>query len=105
MLQTTVSKKTNRRNRNQEKNKRSQKEKEKSRKNNPQPTKQRSHLRNEFEFPSKRFLGENSNKGLSGQDLRSNFHPIYQVKLSVVNALKVRRNSLQSSNTVFRRWI
>src|SRR5438093_4566747 len=83
MLQTTVSKKTNRRNRSQEKNKRSQKEKEKSRKNIPQPTKQRIHLRNEFEFPSKRFLGEYSNKGISAQDLRSNIDPIYQMPWNV----------------------
>src|SRR5216684_298129 len=81
-LKTTVSKKMNRRNRSQEKNKRSRSQKagkQKSRKNSPLPTNQRTHLRNESEFSSKRFLGENSDKGVSGQYLRPNIHPIYQL--------------------------
>src|SRR5256885_14817661 len=80
-LKTTVSKKMNRRNRSQEKNKRSLSQKagkQKSRKNSSLPTKQRTHLRNESEFSSKRFLGEYSDKGISGQYLRPNIHPIYQ---------------------------
>src|SRR6266568_4520640 len=40
-------------------------------------------LRNESEFSSKRFLGENSDKGISGQYLRPNFHPIYQMSQTV----------------------
>src|SRR6266536_3454814 len=71
----------NRRNRSQEKNKRSLSQKagkQKSRKNSSLPTKQRTHLRNESEFSSKRFLGEYSDKGTSGQYLRPNIHPIYQ---------------------------
>src|SRR4051812_10760385 len=70
----------NRRNRSQEKNKRSRSqkaEKQKSWKNSLLPTNQRTHLRNESEFSSKRFLGEYSDKGVSGQYLRPNIHPIY----------------------------
>src|SRR6266568_1515098 len=77
MPKTTVSKK---RNRSQEKNKRSRNpkaRKQRSRKNSPLPTNQKIHLRNEFEFSSKRFLGEYSDKRISGQDLRPNIHPIY----------------------------
>src|SRR5438270_10388832 len=80
-LKTTVSKKMNRRNRSQEKNKRSRSKKagkQKSRKNSPLPTNQRTPLRNESEFSPKRFLAENSDKGVSGQYLRPNIHPIYQ---------------------------
>ncbi len=79
---TTVSKKTNRRNRSQEKNKRSRSQKvgkQKSWKNSPLPTNQRTHLRNESEFSPKKRLGENSDKGISGQYLRPNFHPIYHM--------------------------
>src|SRR5436305_6903028 len=83
-LKTTVSKKMNRRNRSQEKNKRSRSKKagkQKSRKNSPLPRNQRTHLRNESEFSPKKRLGENSDKGVSGQYLRPNIHPIYQVAL------------------------
>lgn len=38
---------------------------------------QKTHLRNDAEFSSKRFLGENSDKGISAQYLRPNFHLIY----------------------------
>src|SRR6266852_2571804 len=79
-LKTTVSKKMNRRNRSQEKNKRSRSQKagkQKSRKNSPLLTNQRTHLRNESEFSPKRFLDENSDKGVSAQYLRPNIHPIY----------------------------
>ena len=71
----------NRRNRCQEKNKRSRSQKagkQKSRKNSPLPTNQRTHLRNESEYSPKRFLAEYSDKGVSGQYLRPNIHPIYQ---------------------------
>ena len=33
------------------------------------------------ELSAKHFLGENSDKGVSGQYLRPNIHPIYQVAL------------------------
>ncbi len=35
-------------------------------------------LRNEVELSPKRFLAESSTKGLSAQDLRPKFQPIYQ---------------------------
>ena len=38
---------------------------------------QRTPLRNEFEYSPKPFWGEYSNKGVSGQYLRSSLHPIY----------------------------
>src|SRR5260221_2857837 len=92
-LKTTVSKKMNR---SQEKNKRSRSQKagkQKSRKNSPLPTNQRTHLRNESEFSSKRFLGEYSDKGISGQYLRPNIHPIYHNLRSGCGIWRPRRDS------------
>src|SRR5260221_10476108 len=96
-LKTTVSKKMSRRNRGQEKNKRSRSQKvgkQKSRKNSTLPTNLRTHLRNESEYSSKRFLGEYSDKGISGQYLRPNIHPIYQLigKVIEVNREAINHN-------------
>src|SRR5215470_11951776 len=83
MPKTTDSKK-NRRNRSREKNRRGQSqkaEKQKSRIASLHPMSQRTHLRNESQYSSKRFLGEYSDKGLSAQYLRPNIHPIYQEEM------------------------
>ena len=81
MPKTTASKKKHRRNRSQQKNKRNQSqkaEKRKSRNNSLLLMNWRTLLRNEVELSSKRFLAEGSTKGVSAQDLRSKFQPIYQ---------------------------
>jgi len=43
-------------------------------------------LRNEVELSPKRFLAESSTKGLSAQDLRPKFQPIYQFGLFLCHA-------------------
>src|SRR5258708_28525093 len=96
MPKTTASKKKRRRNRNQEKNKRNQSqkaEKRKSRNDSLLLMNQKTPLRNEVELSPKRFLAESSTKGVSAQDLRSNFQPIYHLK--VVNWVNIRTNPLQ----------
>lgn len=40
---------------------------------------QKTHLRNEVELSPQRFLAESSTKGVSAQDLRSKFQPIYHM--------------------------
>ena len=80
MPKTTASKKKHRRNRSQKKNKRNQSqkaEKRKSRNNSLLLMNWRTLLRNEVELSPKRFLAEGSTKGVSAQDLRSKFQPIY----------------------------
>src|SRR5260221_9444890 len=101
-LKTTVSKKMSRRNRGQEKNKRSRSQKvgkQKSRKNSTLPTNLRTHLRNESKYSSKRFLGEYSDKGISGQYLRPNIHPIYHHRIK----RRVRIFSTSSTDAMLRR--
>src|SRR5579859_7272309 len=81
MLKTTVSKKTNQRNRSQGKNKRGRNQKagkQKSRKNSPHLTNQRTHLRNEFEDLAHRFWAESSNSQALHAHFCSNIDPIYQ---------------------------
>jgi hypothetical protein len=63
--------------------------KQKSWKNSPLPTNRRTHLRNESEFSSKRFLGEYSDKGVSGQYLRPNIHPIYHFRKGLAGACRL----------------
>ncbi|MDQ2715976.1 MAG: hypothetical protein M3Z08_13800 [Chloroflexota bacterium] len=76
-------KEKNGRNRSREKNRRSRNqkaEKRKSRKNSPLLMNQKTHLRNEVELSPQRFLAESSTKGVSAQDLRSKFQPIYHIR-------------------------
>src|SRR6266567_3185990 len=102
MPKTTSSKKKNRRNRSREKNRRSRSqkaEKRKSRKNSPLLMNQKTHLRNEVELSPQRFLAETSTKGVSAQDLRSKFQPIYHQPRGSKIGLKIRtRQNLRRSS-------
>ena len=48
---------------------------------------QKTHLRNEVELSPQRFLAESSTTGVSAQDLRSKFQPIYHPYLGCAQGL------------------